>query len=173
MARLYRQAPDGDDVSARRTILDALLLHRWRWSEGREPQDAEREPILEGSTAGAVRVPASESDPPDDHSAIFARELLANLYRASDPQFRATVIRSISKIDRGIFIQSLQEIIDIAREHRATELALALELTKILDDRESAERLQEQLSSIIAGRGEKCAPSYRAGHPTMIERSVY
>jgi signal transduction histidine kinase len=140
----YRQAPGGpDDVSARRTILEALLLHRWRWAEARERVDPEHEPFEKWQA------------PRDPVSTAFARLMLGDMWSANDPDFRAAVIRSISKVDRELLIEELDEIIQVARRHRTTELTLALELAKMLDDFDSSERLMQRLTEIVRGQAHK------------------
>jgi len=145
MAHLYREAPGTEDVSARKTILEALLLHRWRWAEGRDRAHTEVDP-------DAVE---EEAEWHDEMSSAFAREMLGDMWRAPDPDFRAVVIRAISKIDRNLLIGSLDEIIELARHCRATELTLALELTKVLDDIKSAGRLLERLTNIVRDRARR------------------
>jgi signal transduction histidine kinase len=146
MARLYREAPDGPDVSARKTILEALLLHRWRWSESREPTDVEKD------TATDEEVPPETRD---ELATAFAREMLGHMWRADDPDFRAVVVRSISKIDRELLLEELEEIIEICRHHRTTELTLALELTKVLDDAAVGDRLLARLTGIVREQARK------------------
>lgn len=135
--RLYESGRQSRDLTARSVILKALLLDRWLWHERsrRDPED---------------RAAIGESR--EDISPPFARELLGDLEITRDHDFQAVVIRSMSKVGRVVLIQSLDRVIALARWHRTTELTLALELTKIIDDEWSAELLLEKLTDIVSER---------------------
>jgi hypothetical protein len=104
------------------TVLRALILDRWHG----------RKEIRGYDVAG------------------FGHALLSELIRRDSPtDLRAACIRALSKVDRGRLITELEPIINVAREERDTELTLALELTKILDDESAFEQLRSELETLI------------------------
>jgi signal transduction histidine kinase len=83
----------------------------------------------------------------------FGHALLRELIRPENPpDLRAACIRSLSKVDRQRLIGELEDIINVARQDRDTELTLALELTKILDNEGAADQLRAGLEAILNRR---------------------
>jgi hypothetical protein len=124
--KLYATAPK-HDTAAKTEILTALLLDRWEWHGHRSEH-------------------AAESD-------TFGEALLTDLLNPrTDTSFRALCIRTISKVHRQLLIRELEAVTNVAWKERETELTLALELTKILDDPDSAPALCEQFGRIYDKR---------------------
>ena len=122
VSRLFNVAAN---ASVKLALLDALLLDRWH---GREE-------------IGGHDIPG------------FGVALLGDLIRSdSPPEFRAACIRALSKVDRQRLIAELECVIEVSCTHRETELTLALELTKILDDERGAEQLCAGFESILNKR---------------------
>lgn len=133
MQKLYVLAPDGEDTTARSTILEALLLDRWIWHKRSE-------------------LPKGHMEQPTARAKAFSRDLLMDLENFKDPRFGALAIRAIAKIDRPLLIGRIDQILKIARLDRQTELTLSLELAKILDDDVVPTLLLDRLSQIYADR---------------------
>lgn len=128
MEDLYRAAPAAN-TDVKRQIINALLLDRWEWHGRRRESDV----VTEAPRLGEV--------------------LLSDLRQPpNDPSFSSLCIRSLSKVHRPTLIQHVLEIADIARRNRDTELTLALELTKILDDDKSADGLLARFGEIVRKR---------------------
>jgi signal transduction histidine kinase len=126
--RLYKTAPQ-ESTTAKQAILSALLLERWEWHGVRPPD----EPLLAAEGLGEA--------------------LLEDIFRPGGTAFfRAVCIRSLSKVHRHLLLEHLEEVIEVARQDRETELTLSLELSKVLDDPKSATVLIESFSGILRKR---------------------
>lgn len=125
---LYRQAPADGDMTSRSVVLRALLLDRWEWHGDRDDRDAPQ-------------------------PTTFGNVLLEDTLRhTTPPALRAICIRTLSKLSRILLIDHLEAIINAARTHRETELTLALELSKILDDPLASSALQQRFETMIRKR---------------------
>jgi hypothetical protein len=127
---LYKAAAE---MRTKQVILQTLVLDRDRWHGRSQIQ-----------SAGAKELGA---------------EVFEEFKATSNPEARCVCIRALSKLNRSLLFDALEEIIELSTHDRTVELTLALELTKLVDDEHATEDVIARLSEIVSSREHVARPT--------------
>src|SRR5205823_4799416 len=115
----------------RKVVLQTLVLEKWH---------------------GRSEMPTSLSLKRSPSADDLGEAILEDFNDSDDVEFREVCIRSLSKVNRRLLLERLEEIVEGAMRDRTTELSLALELSKLLDDDTAAEEVIARLTDIVRPR---------------------